>query len=72
MRVKPKVIKVPCGGWVAKGEELRHLVGCELCEAIQELKTEKENTVYIAIFVLIFFGLAGWMGFLIFSVPWWK
>lgn len=71
MRVKPKVIKVPCGGWVAEGDKNRHVAGCEYCEAIQELKIQKVNRIYTAIFVLIFFGLAGWMGFLIFSDPWW-
>jgi len=71
MQIRPKVIKVPCGGWVAEREQERHIEGCEYCEAIQELKIAKVNNVFKAIIILMFSALAGWMGVLIFSDPWW-
>ena len=67
MRVKPKVIKVLCGGWVADGEEGNHFGKCEYCQAIQEHNMKKMGRVFAAMVVLIASGFIAFVLYMVFS-----
>jgi len=67
MRVRPKDIKVRCGGWVSVGEKTKHEVNCEYCLAIMDHEAKKSNRAFLAAVVLFVSAFVGFIMYTAFS-----